>query len=418
MKTGQGALEAALLDIVGREGLVPADELSAYAVDGRVPVAAVRPASVAEVAQVMALAHRRGLAVVPWGGGTMMGLGNAPARYHLALDLRRLNRVVEHEPADLTITVEAGIDVAALQEYLAGHRQMAPLEPPRPQQATVGGTLAAAAVGPARLSLGRPRDVTIGIKVVMADGRVTKAGGKVVKNVAGYDLCKLYVGSLGTLAVIVEASFKLLPQPRLQEALAFAFPDPSAACKAASQAWRRHLALRSLAVQRQKEGPFVLVAHLAGGEAAVARSHQELSHLAAGLEGQATTAREVWEDLVASPPVAQALVVRASVLPAQVPECMARLASLAPDAMVAIPLAGVVLARWPADADVRALVARAREAVASMGGTTVVQQCPLPAKEEMDVFGPLPPSFPIMKAVKGRWDPKGVLSPGRFVGRL
>ncbi len=417
MGAREGVLEAALLDMVGREGLITGEKLMAYTLDGRTPQAAVLPASVGQVAQVMAFAHRRGLAVVPWGGGTMMGLGNIPARYHLALDLRRLTRVVEHEPADLTLTVEAGLTVARLQEHLARYGQAVPLDPPYPERASIGGTLATAMAGPARYSLGRPRDATIGIKVVTADGRLVKAGGKVVKNVAGYDLCKLYVGSLGTLAVIVEASFRLVPLPQVRERMALAFPGPLAAWRAAQEAWRRQLALRALFLQWEG-GPFLLLAELAGGEAAVARSRQELAALAQGLGGRPAEAQERWPEALASPPHAEGLAVKVDVLPARVPVCLGELLPLAPTLAVALAPFGPLFALWPPEADARAVLGAVAQVAASAEGTVVVHRCPPALKGEMDVFGPPPPSFHLMKAVKERWDPKGILSPGRFVGRL
>jgi glycolate oxidase FAD binding subunit len=412
----QGTLEAALLDVVGKEDLVTGEGLASYSVDGRQPQAAVRPASVAQVSEVMALAHRLGLAVIPWGGGTMMGVGNVPTRYHLALDLRRLDRLVEHEPADLTLTVQAGMTVACLQEALAPHGQMVPLDPPWPRQATIGGTLATAVAGPARCSLGLPRDVTIGIKVVMADGRVTKAGGKVVKNVAGYDLCKLYVGSMGTLAVIVEASFKLLPLPRTRETRAFAFPAPMPAWQAATEAWRRHLALGSLYLQWQG-GPYTLVVRLTGIQEAVDRSLTALAAIAQGLGGEVTDVEERWEEAMISPAEARGLTMKLSVSPSRVPACLEGLAKLSPSLTMAMPLAGVCYARWPEAEEPSSLARKAMALAEALEGVAVIHACEAALKEEMDVFGPLPPSFHIMKAVKERWDPRGNLSPGRFLGR-
>ena len=157
------------------------------------------------------------------GGGTQRSLGNPPRSYDLALDTRSLDRLIQYEPADLTVTVEAGMSLARLEEILAAEGQFLPLEAPCPSSATVGGMLAAACFGPMSLSYGQPRDWLIGVKVVNADGRVTKGGGQVVKNVTGYDMNKLYTGSLGTLGVIVEASFKVAPKPAVSTTLAAKF---------------------------------------------------------------------------------------------------------------------------------------------------------------------------------------------------
>ncbi|MBF8286481.1 MAG: linked oxidase-like protein, partial [Dehalococcoidia bacterium] len=207
--------------IVGREGALA--DVAAFAVDGLTPQAAVAPSSYEQVAAVMRYAHAEGLAVIPWGGGAHIHVGNVPARYDIALGLSRLNAVVEHEPADLTATVQAGMTLSELQGRLGGAGQLLPLDPPGGERATIGGILAANASGPWRHAFGSARDMTIGLRVVTAEGRITRAGGRVVKNVAGYDLCKLYIGSLGTLGVIVEATFKVASLPREQRAAVATF---------------------------------------------------------------------------------------------------------------------------------------------------------------------------------------------------
>src|SRR3990172_741034 len=188
-----------LESIVGAKGLLPPERPDAFAVDGLTPQAAVAPASYEQAAEVMRYAHAEGLAVIPWGGGTHIHVGNLPRRYDIALSLSRLNAVVEHEPADLTTTVQAGMTLSELQGRLGAAGQLLPLDPPGGERATIGGILATNASGPWRHAFGGARDMTIGLRVVTAEGRITRAGGRVVKNVAGYDLCKLYIGSLGTL---------------------------------------------------------------------------------------------------------------------------------------------------------------------------------------------------------------------------
>jgi glycolate oxidase FAD binding subunit len=195
-----------------------------YEVDGLRPAAVAQPGDADEVAAVLRLASTRGWAVVPRGGGTMIDLGNPPARLDLVLDLTGMNRLIEHRPRDLTVTVEAGMSVAALQEELAKHGQMLALDPPLAQRATVGGVLAANAWGPRRQRYGTARDLLIGSRAVLADGTRVRSGGKVVKNVAGYDLNKLFIGSTGTLAVLVEATFKLAPIPATFGMIVAAFP--------------------------------------------------------------------------------------------------------------------------------------------------------------------------------------------------
>ena len=181
---------------------------SAFHVDGQSPDIAVAPTTIGELQSVLVEANNVGISVVPIGGGTHLGAGNAPASYDVALSLVGMSGIIAHEPADLTVTVEPGLPLANLQAALAEHGQFLPLDPPCEPAATIGGVLAANAFGPLRHAYGTSRDWLIGIRVVHADGSVSKSGGRVVKNVTGYDMHKLYVGSLGTLGVIAEATLK------------------------------------------------------------------------------------------------------------------------------------------------------------------------------------------------------------------
>jgi len=182
------------------------------AVDGVQAELVAEPASVEEASRVLAAASRAGKKVVVVGNGSKLGLGNPPERVDLVVRTRRLDRVLEHAAGDLVAKVEAGVHLADLQAALAPAGQWLALDPPEPG-ATVGGVVAANASGPRRLRYGTVRDLIIGITVVLADGTVAHAGGKVVKNVAGYDLSKLFCGSLGTLGLIAEATFRLHPRP-------------------------------------------------------------------------------------------------------------------------------------------------------------------------------------------------------------
>jgi len=208
----QTTLLTELQSIAGAENVRPGDD--AFAVDGIAPLAVVRPATAEDAAAVIRHANATGLAVIPVGGKQRGGPGNVPARYDVALDMTALSTIVEYEPDDLTLTCGAGMTLGELRKAAAAAGQMVAFDPEIAGEATVGGALAADLWGPSRVSLGGPRDFTIGLRVITGDGLITRAGGRVVKNVAGYDLCKLYVGSLGTLAVITEATFKVQPLPR------------------------------------------------------------------------------------------------------------------------------------------------------------------------------------------------------------
>src|SRR5206468_9287047 len=201
------------------------------------PACVVRPGSVAEVQECVRAAARARASLVVQGLGAHLSVGAPPARLDVVLGLDRLARVIDHQAGDMTVTVEAGCTLVALANTLATGGQWLPLDPPRADATTVGGLIAANLSGPLRASQGRVRDLLLGIRVVGADGALITGGGRVVKNVAGYDLPKLHVGALGTVGVIVEATFKVLPRPPAEEAVVVA-------CRSAREAADAALAVR------------------------------------------------------------------------------------------------------------------------------------------------------------------------------
>ena len=409
----QASLASDLAAIVGRENVAPGTP--EYAVDDLAPKSVVRPGTPEEVAGVMSYANANRLAVIPLGGRNHAGIGNLPERYDLALDVTRLNKVVEFEPADLTITVQAGITLGALRPAIGAANMMVPFDPSLPDGATVGGVLAGALSGPARMSLGAPRDFTIGLRVVTADGKLTRAGGKVVKNVAGYDLCKLYIGSLGTLGVIVEATFKTVPRPKAEQrlAFAFAFDDPTSACALVSRAVRAGLAVRSVSLIREASG-WRLDLVLAGMSASVQRSARSLSEAIDG-----STIRELdrkpTENTRTAKQTPANLISRLSVLPFRLPALLNEAPS-ADAAVEAHPATGLCRLSFP-EATPEA-IAEARAISARFGGTCVIERSPPGLKRAIDVFGDAPPSLSLMRAIKEEFDPNRVLSPGRLVGKI
>jgi glycolate oxidase FAD binding subunit len=433
----QASLVSRLEPIVGSEGVTPSEELSAFVVDGLTPLVAVAPGTYEQVAEVASYAHAEGLAIIPWGGGTHVHIGNVPSRYDIALSLSRLNRVVEHEPADLTLTCQAGIALDQLQRHLGKHGQFVPLGPPQGEKATVGGILSANASGPSRHAYGGPRDLTIGLRVVTADGRLTKTGGRVVKNVAGYDLCKLYIGSLGTLGVIVEATFKLAPLPNAEHTIIAAFRTPAQACAFARDLRPRGLALRaphllnpaaaSLAGQAAAsltpDALCALVLDLAGTPQAIERSRREIGELARGAAADLTDAKDTTELSEGirrlCSPAGVSLLCKAMALPTQLPSLIDSLEAVGGSPRIlGLPTIGVLYASWPDLDDAEEAIGRLRAATSALGGSLVIEVCPLDLKRRLDVFGDPPPSFDLMRRIKQQFDPQGILSPGRHLGRL
>ncbi len=408
---------------------IQTDGLTPYDVDGAPPQAAVRALSAGDVQVVLAAAHAAGVAVVPWGGGQHVGLANSPARYDVALSLAGMDRIVAHEPADMTVTVEPGVRLVELQRRLGEHGQFLPLDPACGGAATVGGVLAANAGGPLRHAFGTARDWLIGLRVVHADGSASKSGGRVVKNVAGYDMHKLHVGAHGTLGVIVEATFKLAPLPVMRRTVAWSCASSSVACMIALAAWDVGLALHRLEVLSPDAASAVagasawtLLAELAGGAAAVERSERDLGAIAARHDASpmATTDDAVWQRWRdAFQP--QELSLGATVLPSQVAGAIeAIIASTnAPVQLSATVAAGVVRARIGgiSDETAAALVERLRRELPE-GAALAVESASPGVKHRIDVFGATRGDFEIMRRLKEQFDPRGVLSPGRMLGRL
>ncbi len=437
---------------VGGEFVQTTPLTDGYRVDGREPWVVVSPASVEQAAAVLALAHREELAVVPWGGATTMGMGQPPERMDIALRLHRLNRMREYEPADLTATAQAGITIASLQSQLGSRRQWWPLDPAWPEFATLGGVLATNSSGPKRCLYGTARDSLIGITVVHADGMISKAGGKVTKNVTGYDMMKLYIGSLGTLAVIVEATLKLRPLPPTQQVMWAAFASADAAWTAGRQLLTSQLLPSAVelvnpavaaGLQQTVTGPesaerWSLLVGVDGAPQAVARQVREIEGICrqAGTTAWWTGADDsrLWQALQTRFRPQEAdrqdcLVIRAGTVRTQVLALVARLVQIGRLVNVPVELAarlgnGIVYGTFLLNGDAgRATslahaLAEIRGQLAAMRGYLVLESAPPSFKAQFDCWGDLGTQAQVMGELKREFDPRRVLNPGRFVHGL
>jgi glycolate oxidase FAD binding subunit len=392
--------------------------LATFAIDGVVPGSTVTPSNVEELAACLKEAAKQGKTVAAIGGGTQLDLGMPPEHIDLAVETAGLNRVIEYEPADLTVTVEAGMRLAELQRILGEQGQFLALDPPLEAPATIGGAIATNASGPLRFAYGTARDLVIGTRVANPDGTVTHAGGRVVKNVAGYDLNKLYIGSLGTLALIVELSFKVAPIPPSNATLSSTFPSPAAARAVLGEVV--HSSLSPLAIELL--GSRELLFRVGGYPQAVDRQVRELSAIAGRNAGRTRDA--AWEELQQARVEARR---RDVVLKAATPisasstavELLERhLAALNPTVW-AHAGNGVAYAACDAPSD-QAVLRAARREVEALGGNAslVIERCPVPLKREIDVWGDPGPSVALMRAIKAKLDPRNTLNPGRYVGGI
>lgn len=415
--------ESSLASIVGAEHVRPATE--ADAVDGVRASWVVAPGAYDEVAAVLRLASAENLAVVPRGGGTKLGWGNPPRAADLVLSLHRLDAVLEHAAGDMTATVQAGCTVEQFGATLAEHGQRLALDALWPERATVGGLLAANDSGALRLRYGGPRDQALGVTLVLADGTVSRSGGKVVKNVAGYDLPKLLAGSLGTLGIILDATFRLYPLPRYSTTLSVPVPSEQAANELILATLDSTMAPTGLQLRAASDESPLVDVRFEGIEAGVAAQGEQFRAVVAGL-GTAIGASE------ASTPVWQA---RQNLWQGQSPALVlktslpqAELGAFA-EAMRTLTVPLRARWRWVAQAFgvgvlrieganeqvlLTALTLLRAEAVRRRGAM-VVLEAPPEVKARADVWGYSGDALPLMRRVRERFDPAAILNPQRFV---
>jgi glycolate oxidase FAD binding subunit len=407
---------------------IATDEQAALSVDGVVPARLVAPGDAEDAAKSLRACDQAGAAVVIWGGGTQIGIGCPPARYEVAFSTQRMGRLLEYEPADLTCRAEAGMPLLELNRALLAQGQRLPLEPPHPERATVGGMLAANSNGLSRARYGTVRDWVIGIAVAYPSGKLARAGGKVVKNVAGYDLMKLHIGALGTLGLIAEVNFKVQTRPDTQSSVFGHFDSSEPAVLAGMQLARQYLAPAAAIVLDRRtlwqcgltaDWPWTLALKLEGyrREAEVASERAAATIREAGGRVEAPDSPPGFWDAARDWPAPDdrtSVVLRAFVPLAQTASLMDAVGS---EAQVMVqPASGQIDLRVAASGAV-ATLARLRRAAGEQGQVLVIT-APATVKQTLDVWGPPPPGFAVMRALKQALDPNGILNPGRFVGGI
>jgi glycolate oxidase FAD binding subunit len=412
---------------------------TADAVDGVVPEVIIEPATVAEASEALREATAQGRRVVCRGGGSKLGWGNPPAGAQVLVDTVRLDRVLEHAEGDLIVRAEAGVRLDALQKALSKAGQFLALDPPEPG-ATVGGIVAAGASGPRRLRYGTARDLLIGITVVLSDGTVAHGGGKVVKNVAGYDIGKLFTGSLGTLGLIAEVTFRLHPSPDALAGVALEVTDPGVAGAATQDLIHSQLDSTSLELAwPDPAAPGRLVLVLQGRAPAVADQADVAERLLQRHGAPALSADEDARRLLDGPgrlgarpwwavdsAAGGAVVgVKAACVPTELPGVVQDLWAAAGAHGLDVRVqahAGVGVtyaALWGGGAEALAeVVEESRGRLGRRGGTLLVLEAPPEVKRLADVWGPVGDALALMRRVKERFDPAGTMSPGRFVGGI
>jgi glycolate oxidase FAD binding subunit len=452
MKQAMESVPARLTDLVGAEHvLTGAAELSACEVDGLRPSAVVRPGATAEIAEILGLASAERLAVIPMGGRTKLGIGMPPSRYDLALDLTRMNRVLAFDPGDLTLGVEPGVRFAQLEQELAAKRQFLPLASTFAERATLGGMIAAGVDSPLRHAYGSARDQLLGMEFVTAAGVIAKSGGRVVKNVTGYDMHQLLAGSLGTLAVITRLNLRTSHMPQQERMFVAAFPEGNGAlgfCRAIGKSQLQPRMVEACnpstaQVLRSSRLPLdhwsVAIA-AAGHGAVVARHEQDLSRMALELHASDFAAFDgpdqdaLFAALREFPRLAleafsAAAIFRLPILPSAIPELLRQTQAVSArheiEAAILVRAAGIVyVALLPVNDDARSterLPAACRElmqASLSAGARPMIEWCPTALKRAVNIWPPPGNDQALAEKLKTLFDPQGTLAPGRFLGEL
>jgi glycolate oxidase FAD binding subunit len=407
-------------------------------IDGFGPVPVLRPATPAEVGDIARRAAAENNAIYPLGGSTMLDVGLAPSRPGFGVDLRALNAVLDYPARDMTITVQAGITLVQLQRLLAPENQRLPIDVPLAERATLGGALAVNVSGPRRYGSGTLRDYVIGITTINDEGHETKAGGRVVKNVAGYDLCKLHVGALGTLGIISQVTLKLRPLPEARALVTLGCDGDALealldqlhrsrvrpSCLDVVNATAARVLMREAAASLP-DSPWVVIAGFEDSSDPVSWQIQQLIKdvgvsRVQGLEGRGGAASDgLWQALVelTAPPTA-ALSFKANLLPSAVAAFCREAAKTDDMLLQAHAGSGIVRGHFlhaPSLEPTQALLDTLHQQAAAAHGNIVLPRCPLEWKKQLPVWGRERGDRWLMRDVKQQLDPRNLFNPGRFV---
>lgn len=438
-------LAPALKEMIGEANVIQdPDRIKAYALDGMMPKAVVSPGSVEELSKLLAYASSEKLAVVPRGNGTKMAQGGVPRKLDLVLSMLRINRMTEHDVPNLSLSVQAGMTLTAVQEKLAatGKGSFLPLDPPYTEKATIGGIIATNASGPRRYLYNSARDLLLGLKAVTPNGDIVAFGGKTVKNVSGYDMTKLMIGSWGALGVITEITTKLLPLPEASATLLVSFEVLAKAGSLTKKVLHSSLLPSAMEMMDGKAasqvggmGKYLIAFSLEGVGEAVERQIAEIAELGKKegatdtkvLKGQAD--RAFWIGVRDFPLASNAPVILKSnfVISKQAEvlgnyEKMARAAGIgcafighAGNGILKTYILEDVIAKPDPVVD---LVNKFTAEAVRHDGNLVVEFCPSELKAKINVWGQPRTDYVVMRRLKEKVDPVGVLNPGRFVGGL
>ena len=446
-----------LREKIGEAGVIQdPDRLKAYAIDGKKPKVVVTPGTIDEVSKVVAHANQQHLAIIPKGNGSKMEMGGIPKKIDIILSTGRLNRITDRDCENLTLSAESGITLSEVQKSLAkvGKGYFLPLDPPFTDKATLGGIVATNSSGPKRLLYGTARDMMIGAKAVFPNGDIVVSGGKTVKNVSGYDMCKLLIGSYGTLGILCEMTFKLLPLPEKEATLLLSFAELEEADGFAREMRGSQLIPSSLeilnakAVQKMKypvsmppNGNFLVAIGVEGVTESIDRQISEMSEIgkkhgvleAVTLDSDKHLAfwiaiRDFSYGLIQEYP--NAISLKSNFLISKCGEMLGEYEKIAQGlgidcAFISHAGNGILYSHILPGKNFRSKVESFVELIEKLtaeavkyGGGLVVESCPLSIKKKVDVWGQSRSDYLVARRLKEQIDPAGILNIGRFVGGI
>lgn len=452
-----GQLISKLKEVAGKAAFIKdRDKLEAYALDGKRPKVVVSPKTVGEVSKIVAYANQERFGLVPMGNGTKTGMGGIPKKIDMVLQTTRLNRITDCDIDNLTLTAESGITLSQIQRHLAkqGKGYFLPLDPPFTDKATLGGIVATNSSGPRRLMYGTARDLIIGMKAVFPNGDVVVSGGKTVKNVSGYDLCKLLIGSFGTLGVICEITFKLLPLPERETSLLVPFKSLEDADAFVQEITHSQLlpasieTLNALAVSVLKyrvslpaDGSYLVAIGLEGVAESterqisdigdIAKKHGALESIVMDLEKH----HALWKALRDFPRglakrYPDYVALKSNFLISKFGQMMGSYEKVAKGlgmecAFISHSGSGILYTyvldsaegRLKIESLIKFIKKLTAEAIKNEG-SLVIGSSPPSIKKRVNVWGKSRGDTLVMRRIKKQIDPRGILSPGRFVGGI
>jgi glycolate oxidase FAD binding subunit len=446
-----------LREFVGESHIIQdPDKLKAYAIDGKKPKTIVSPGTMDEVSKVVAHANQQHLVIIPRGNGTKMGMGGIPQKMDIILLTGRLNRITDSDCENLTLSAQGGITLNEVQKSLAkvGKGYFLPLDPPFTDKATLGGIVATNSSGPKRLLYGTARDLIIGTKAVFPNGDLVISGGKTVKNVSGYDMCKLLIGSYGTLGIICEITFKLLPLPEKEATFSLSFARLEDADGFAREVRSSQLVpssieiLNSTAVQNMKssismpsDGNYLIAVGLEGVAESIDRQISEMSEMGkkyGTLAAMTLTSEKHQAFWIAIRDFSNGLTVnypnfislKSNFLISKSGEMLGNYEKIAREfgidcAFISHAGSGILYSyilpgknfRSKIDSFAELIEKLTAEAIKNEGNL-VVEWSPLSIKKKVDVWGQSRGDYIVMRRLKEQIDPTGILNVGRFVGGI